>query len=72
MLNWKRRETSLDPAPKTADSPAGLEVVRRLSRSVSTLGRDAAEVRGVLEDTQKIVAAQGQAMQALASQLGEV
>lgn len=72
MLNWKRRETSLDPAPKTADSPAGLDVVRRLSRSVSTLGRDAAEVRGVLEDTQKIVAAQGQAMQALASQLGEV
>ncbi|MFY8119739.1 MAG: methyl-accepting chemotaxis protein, partial [Roseateles sp.] len=72
MLNWKRREPSVDGAAPAAAAPAALDVVRRLSRSVSSLGRDAAEVRGVLEDTQKIVEAQGQAMQALASQLGEV
>jgi methyl-accepting chemotaxis protein len=72
MLNWKRREPSVDGAAPAAAAPAALDVVKRLSRSVSSLGRDAAEVRGVLEDTQKIVEAQGQAMQALASQLGEV
>lgn len=72
MLNWKRREPSVEGYAPAAAAPAGLDVVRRLSRSVSSLGRDAAEVRGVLEDTQKIVEAQGQAMQALASQLGEV
>ncbi|MFN5047645.1 MAG: methyl-accepting chemotaxis protein [Roseateles sp.] len=72
MLNWKRREPSVDGAAPAAAAPAALDVVKRLSRSVSSLGRDAAEVRGVLEDTQKIVEAQGQAMQALVSQLGEV
>jgi methyl-accepting chemotaxis protein len=74
MFDWlHRREPAAVPESTVVASPsAGLQVVKRLSHSVSTLGRDAAEVRGVLEDTQKIVEAQGQAMQALAGQLGEV
>lgn len=78
MLNWTRRPAAGAEAALPSSSPSqpsganGLEVIKRLSRSVSGLGRDAAEVRGVLEDTQKIVEAQGQAMQALSGQLGEV
>ncbi|HEX2013211.1 MAG TPA: methyl-accepting chemotaxis protein [Roseateles sp.] len=74
MFDWlQRHEHAVAPTmAETAVAAGGLEVVKRLSRSVSTLGRDAAEVRGVLEDTQKIVEAQGQAMQALSGQLGEV
>jgi methyl-accepting chemotaxis protein len=75
MFDWLRpRERAVSVqahAPRIAE-PAGLGVVKRLSHSVSTLGRDAAEVRGVLEDTQKIVEAQGQAMQALSGELGQV
>lgn len=75
MFNWLRRrdgDATSEQAPAAAAGSDGLGVVKRLSRSVSTLGRDAAEVRGVLEDTQKIVEAQGQAMLALAGELGQV
>ena len=75
MFNWLRRRDNVATSGQAPAAPAqadGLGVVRRLSRSVSTLGRDAAEVRGVLEDTQKIVEAQGQAMLALAGELGQV
>ena len=47
-------------------------VVRELSGGVSKLGRDAAEVRGLLEDTQKVVTSQAQAMQALGAELEQV
>ena len=47
-------------------------VVRQLSGGVSKLGRDAAEVRGLLEDTQKVVMSQAQAMQALGGELEQV
>ncbi|WP_238446662.1 methyl-accepting chemotaxis protein [Azohydromonas australica] len=43
-----------------------------MSTQASNVGRDAAEVRGAMEDTQKIVHAQGQAMQQVAQQLDEV
>ncbi|KQV89600.1 methyl-accepting chemotaxis protein [Pelomonas sp. Root1237] len=49
-----------------------MNVVKRLARSISTVGKDAAEVRGALEDTQRIVQAQSQAMQALAQQLNQI
>ncbi|MBE0550300.1 MAG: chemotaxis protein [Rubrivivax sp.] len=75
MFNWLRRRESVAAtahAPLAPAEPAGLALVKRMSRSVSTLGRDAAEVRGVLEDTQKIVETQGQAMLALAAELSQV
>ncbi len=48
------------------------KVVRELSSGVSKLGLDAAEVRGLLEDTQKVVASQAHAMQALGAELEQV
>lgn len=80
MALWSRAkneiagETAQPPqaAPtQRVDGRAG-QLVERLSKSVSTLGRDAAEVRGVLEDTQKVVLQQSDAMGALAGELGEV
>jgi len=43
-----------------------------ISREASSLGRDAAEVRGAIDDTIKAADAQAQKVQALAQQLGEV
>ncbi|MFT7774880.1 methyl-accepting chemotaxis protein [Roseateles sp.] len=58
--------------PARREDGAALNVVKRLARSISTVGKDAAEVRGALEDTQRIVQVQGQAMQALAQQLHQI
>ena len=76
MLRWPRSAGASSvahaPEPAPRDDGAALNVVKRLSRSISTVGKDAAEVRGALEDTQRVVQAQGQAMQALAQQLQEI
>lgn len=76
MLKWPRSGSAAstvarDVAPPRDDS-AALNVVKRLSRSISTVGKDAAEVRGALEDTQRVVQVQSQAMQALARQLQQI
>ena len=74
-LRRRRPDGPVQISPNTSRSAAdntAFDTVKKLSRMVSTLGRDAAEVRGVLEDTQKAVEAQGQAMHALAEQLTEV
>jgi len=76
MLRWIRgRETPGPVAQEEStqrEDGAALNVVKRLARSISTVGKDAAEVRGALEDTQRVVQAQGQAMQALAQQLNQI
>lgn len=76
MLRWPKFEASspepLPEPPGRRDDGAALSVVKRLSKSISNVGKDAAEVRGALEDTQRVVEAQGQAMQALSRQLGEI
>jgi methyl-accepting chemotaxis protein len=75
MLNLLR---SRGPLPVALEVETGsatanpAEVVQRLSRQVSNIGRDAAETRGVIEDTQKIVTAQLQAMNHLNLDLGRV
>ena len=64
-----------EPAGLTLPSqPAGAasDFVTKLGRQASSLGREAAEVRGVLDDTHKIASSQAQALQALAQQLQEV
>jgi methyl-accepting chemotaxis protein len=80
MLKLFRRaapETS-GPAAPANDRAAGrstAELVRAItsiSQRTSSLGREAAEVRGVLDDTQKVAAAQAAAIQALAQQLAQV
>lgn len=70
---WRRRApedqvNNLSPAA----GPDQQQLVRGLSQGVSKLGRDAAEVRGLLEDTQKVVQSQVQAMQALGGELNQV
>ncbi len=76
MLRWPKSGGSPSVAPREEagrhDDSAALNVVKRLSRSISTVGKDAAEVRGALEDTQRVVQAQGQAMQALGRQLQQI
>jgi methyl-accepting chemotaxis protein len=57
------------PAVPSADTQ---HLVVALARQASVLGREAAEVRGVLDDTDKAATAQGQAVQALARQVQDV
>ncbi|MDR7268803.1 methyl-accepting chemotaxis protein [Pelomonas saccharophila] len=76
MFKWPKRGGSSTAIPHDEpyrrEDSAALNVVKRLARSISTVGKDAAEVRGALEDTQRIVQAQSQAMQALAQQLNQI
>ncbi|RZL32323.1 MAG: chemotaxis protein, partial [Rubrivivax sp.] len=75
MLKWFKAASSdavSHEEPARREDSAALNVVKRLARSISNVGKDAAEVRGVLEDTQRVVQAQGQAMQALAQQLDQI
>lgn len=76
---FKRRRPA---AAQTATSPENddtaaradglLGVVRGIAAQAGHLGHDAAEVRGAIEDTQKLVQQQAEAMRALAGQLAEV
>jgi len=47
-------------------------VVRGIANQAAHIGHDAAEVRGAIEDTQKLVQQQAEAMRALAGQLADV
>jgi len=74
MGRWFKKDDSAveEPVRRDDGGAAALNVVRRLSRTLSTVGKDAAEVRGALEDTQRVVQMQGQAMQALGRQLQQI
>jgi methyl-accepting chemotaxis protein len=63
---------SVDASSGSAVSTLGTEGIATLARQASALGREAAEVRGVLDDTQKIATAQAQAVQSLVRQLHDV
>jgi methyl-accepting chemotaxis protein len=68
-------EAGADDPPLAGDRGARSELqafVGALSHHASSLGREAAEVRGVLDDSHKIATGQAAAMQALARQLHEV
>lgn len=58
--------------PSAAAQPDARRVVGSLAQQASSLGREAAEVRGVLDDTHKTATAQGVAVQALAQQVQQV
>lgn len=75
LLRSRRSAAAPEPAaapPNPASVGRADDVVRRMAGKVSTIGRDAAEARGVIEDTQRVVVAQVQAMQALTDQLADV
>jgi len=61
-----------DPAPVAAPTPDLRQAVQSIAQAASRLGRDAAEVRGLIEDSNQVNQRQVQALQTLGSQLGEV
>jgi methyl-accepting chemotaxis protein len=69
-----RAQPEAAEAECTAAAPAvdAAALIGSLARQASTLGRDAAEVRGTIDDTTKLAARQAQALQALAEQMREV
>ena len=56
-----------DPAPAvpTPEAADGSSLIGWLSQHASTMGREAAEVRGAIDDTTKVATAQAQALHAL-------
>lgn len=81
MAFWNKRSSepaAIKAAESVAQPAAGRQdqrqhqLVRDIAQAVSSVGRDAAEVRGVLEDTQKVVMSQAQAMGALSNDLSQV
>ena len=60
-----------DPEEQRADSETD-RFVRTMGGKASTIGREAAEVRGVIDDTQKLSVRQAQAVAALATQLRNI
>jgi methyl-accepting chemotaxis protein len=76
MFSALRRTPPAAPAPAANDAtPSRLDarsLIVGINREASTLGRDAAEVRGAIDDTIKAAGAQAHKVQALARQLGEI
>jgi methyl-accepting chemotaxis protein len=76
MLTFRRREAPVEPHPANADpalaESAAPALLNDLARQASTLGREAAEVRGALEDAHGQAQRQSQAIQALAVAMGEI
>ncbi len=64
--------TAAEPTLDTASAQRADALVRALAPKASTLGREAAEVRGAIEDTQKTATAQAAATHELARQLHDV
>ncbi len=60
------------PLAAGPDARALINGINGINREASTLGRDAAEVRGAIDDTLKAAGAQAEQVQALARQLGEI
>ena len=80
MFSWFRRkgaDAAAPPEPALGSAPdahaaQALQVVKSISGQVSTIGHDAANVRGMMEDTHKVVLMQADAMRAVAEQLAQV
>lgn len=74
-LGGRRREdedATGDGATRSALAGDPQHLVQHLAEQASALGRDAAQTRGALEDTQQVVRAQVAAMQGLMQQLEDV
>jgi methyl-accepting chemotaxis protein len=71
FANFKRRAPAV--ADATPEAAADLHrIVDALVQQSTSLGREAAEVRGAIDDTHKVATTQAQAVQALAQQLQQV
>jgi methyl-accepting chemotaxis protein len=71
---FRKSRPVVEAAEQAAAAPAidAHDIVTRLSKQSSQLGREAAEVRGVIDDTNKIAGSQAKAVNALAQQMQEV
>ncbi len=75
MLTLFRKSNVIaQPAVPAAAAPLidGRAAVQSMARQASTLGREAAEVRGLIVDTQAVSAGQAQALLVLAQQLQQI
>jgi methyl-accepting chemotaxis protein len=78
MLSFLRglRTESAPPAPTTLEPVAptfdGSALVQQVARQASTIGREAAQARGVIEDTQKLVVRQIESLTELTDHLAHV
>jgi methyl-accepting chemotaxis protein len=68
-----KRSAAPTPAAETpAPAPDAARIVDVVTRQASGLGRESAEVRGLIDDTHKVAAAQAVALKALAQRLQDV
>ncbi|HEV7912746.1 MAG TPA: methyl-accepting chemotaxis protein, partial [Albitalea sp.] len=67
-------EPTVDDAVETpfVAEPDMRSAIDSIGKQASNMGREAAEVRGLMEDTQKVSARQAQALNALAGQVQEI
>lgn len=76
MLAFRRSRTESHrvevPAPSAADATALERAIRSISERASHMGREAAEVRGVIDDTTKAAHRSAQAVSELARQVQEI
>jgi len=72
MLRFTPPEPRFTEPAAASPARGGTELITQISRAVSSVGKDAAEVRGAIEDTQKIVQSQAAAMGALGDELGRL
>ena len=68
----KKKTAAAPPAAPAPAVPDLRQAVQAIARQASSLGRDAAEVRGLIDDTAKVNQQQAEAVQALGGQLTEV
>jgi methyl-accepting chemotaxis protein len=75
FASFRRNKPEPDVAPVAAETTSGPDIraaIDSIGRQASNMGREAAEVRGLLEDTQKVSARQAQTLNALAGQVQEI
>jgi methyl-accepting chemotaxis protein len=75
MWAWFGKKNRAQPQEPVGSAPVGPDLrtaVQAIARQASSLGRNAAEVRGLIDDTARLNLQQVQAVQALGAQLAEV
>src|SRR5262245_5694224 len=75
MFSLLKKNPAADPQPAAATPLPAIdarELITGISREASSLGRDAAEARGAIDDAIKAAGQQAQQVQALAQKLGEI
>ena len=64
--------SAIEPMGMPVSNNLAMDAVRSIAKQASDLGRDACEVRGLMEDTNKVSARQVQSLAGLSQQVGDV